>query len=125
MVEELNKVENWQNAAFPIQVPIIRVFSHEKYRDSKLVTHIIDSHKHIDNLLFFREVISLGFQCLDRQRIRHLAIETFQNVPDFVQRAIFRAVKDHSALSDDEKRPLLKNMKSAVNDWFIDQMSAA
>jgi len=71
-------------------------------------------------MLFYREAISLGFPCLDRPQLRTLAMDIFGGMPDFVQRAIYFAVKNHDGMQDDEKRPLLKNMEQhKKDDWFI------
>lgn len=70
-------------------------------------------------MLFFREAIQLGSPCLDRARLRKLAMDVFENVPDFVRRAIYCAISNHDSLSADEKRPLLKNMEQHAEDWFI------
>ncbi|MBO9408730.1 RNA-directed DNA polymerase [Shimia sp. R9_1] len=112
----------WSQTAYPLQVPVIRVASHPKFLEPKFVERIVDSHLQTDNKLFFREAIALGAPCLDRSRLRKLAIEVFGNVPPFVQRAIFTAVRDHAALSTAEKRSLLKNMKQHGEDWFINRL---
>lgn len=113
---------DWSSCAYPLQVPIIRVASHQSFYEPRFVRAIVDGHLQTDNMLFFREAISLGNPCLDRARLRNLAMEVFGNVPQFVQRAIYAAIRDHGGLADDEKRPLLKNMKQHADDWFIDQL---
>ena len=113
---------DWSSGAYPLQVPIIRVASHSSFFEPRFVRTVVDGHLQTDNMLFFREAISLGYPCLDRPRLRKLAMEVFGNVPQFVQRSIYAAIKDHAGLSDDEKRPLLKNMKQHAADWFIDRL---
>jgi hypothetical protein len=110
---------DWQRCAYPLQVPILRVAGHVSFREPKFVQAIVDAHLQTDSMLFYREAISLGYPCLDRPRLRKLAIDVFDNVPDFVRRAIYFAIQDHPVLSDDEKRPLLKNMQPRADDWFI------
>lgn len=109
----------WLKCAYPLQVPVLRISSHPSFREPKFVQAIVDGHLQTDSMLFYREAISLGYPCLDRARLRKLAIDVFENVPDFVRRAIYCAVKNCEGLSDDEKRPLLRNMKQHADDWFI------
>ena len=112
-----------ESGAYPLQIPIFRLFGSPGYEDSRLITSLVDSHRLGDNLLFLREAITLNYRQLDRARIRTLALEHFRNVPNFVRRAIFLAVKDAPQLSEDERRPLLKNMLQATDDWFIGEMA--
>ena len=111
---------DWAKCAYPFQVPILRVSAHPSFMEPKFVRAIIDGYLQTDSMVFYREAISLGYPCLDRSRLRKLAIEVFGNVPDFVGRAIYSAIKNHQGLPDDEKRPLLKNMKQHAGDWFIE-----
>jgi len=113
---------DWSSCAYPLQVPIIRVAAHPSFWEPRFVRAVVDGHLQTDNMLFFREAISLGYPCLDRASLRNLAMEVFGNVPQFVQRAIYAAIRDYVGLSEDEKRPLLKNMKQHAADWFIDQL---
>ncbi len=113
---------DWSSCAYLLQVPIIRVAAHPSFLEPRFVRTVVDGHLQTDNMLFFREAISLGYPCLDRARLRKLAMEVFGNVPQFVQRAIYAAIRGHVGLSEDEKRPLLKNMKQHAADWFIDQL---
>lgn len=113
---------NWFDCAYPLQIPVLRVAGHSLFREDKYVKSIVNSHLQTDSMLFFREAVSLGSPALDRAYIRKLAIDVFENVPDFVRRAIYFAVKNHDSLTDDEKRPLLKNMQQHSNDWFISRI---
>ncbi|WP_131725704.1 RNA-directed DNA polymerase [Rhodobacter capsulatus] len=113
---------DWSKCAYPLQIPIIRVAAHPSFLEPRFARAVVDQHRQADNMLFFREVISLGSPCLDRQRLRNLALDVFSNVPQFVQRAIYAAIKGHSGLQEDEKRPLLRNMKQHAADWFIDHI---
>lgn len=113
---------DWLSCAYPLQVPILRVAAHPSYFEPRFARSILDGHLQNDCMLFYREAISLGYPCLDRVRLRRLALEVFQNVPDFVQRAIYCAIRRHEGISDDEKRPLLKNMKQHASDWFIERI---
>ncbi len=110
---------DWLGCAYPLQVPVLRIAAHPSFRETKFVQSIVDGHLQTDCLLFYREAISLGYPCLDRPRLRALAMDMFQNVPNFVQRSIYRAITKHEGISADEKRPLLKNMKQHADDWFI------
>lgn len=110
---------DWSESAYPLQVPILRIAADPAFSEPKFVRSIVDGQMQSDSMLFFREAISLGYPCLDRARLRRLALETFQNVPDYVRRAIYCAVNRHQSLSDDEKRPLLRNMKQYADDWFV------
>ena len=113
---------DWLSCAYPLQVPILRMAALPSFREPRFVEAIVDAHLQTDSTLFFREAIALGYPCLDRSRLRNLATEVFDNVPDFVQRVIYQAVKSHAGLGAAEKRPLLKNMKQKTDDWFIDQL---
>ncbi len=110
---------DWLKCAYPLQVPILRIAAHKAYLNSDFVHSIIDGHRHNDSMLFYREAITLGSPCLDRSHLRMLAKDVFENVPDFVRRAIYHAVKSHDGMPKDEKRPLLKNMEQHDSDWFI------
>ncbi len=110
---------DWLRCAYPYQVPIIRISAHPSFTEPRFVCAIVDGHLQRDSMLFYREAISLGYPCLDRARLRRLAIDVFESVPPFVGRAIYSAVKSHPSLPEDEKRPLLKNMKQRTDDWFI------
>lgn len=87
-----------------------------------LACHVFDSHKYVDNNIFFREVVSLASFGLDRARVRELSLSIYPTMPAFVQRAIYNAVQKHQGLSEAEKRPLLKNMRQSVDDWFITRL---
>lgn len=113
---------DWSSCAYPLQIPIIRVAAHPSFFEPRFVRAVVDGHLQTDSMLFFREAISLGYPCLDRSRLRKLAMEVFVNVPHFVQRTIYAATRDYAGFSEDEKRPLLKNMKQHAADWFIDQL---
>lgn len=113
---------DWFECAYPLQVPVLRLAACPAFFEPRYANQIVDRHLQSDSLLFFREAISLGYPCLDRARIRALATSVFGGVPAFLQRAIFCAVKRHDGLSDDEKRPLLKNMKQHSADWFVDRI---
>lgn len=117
--ETLFNVIDWPKCAYPLQVPILRVSGEPAFLEPRFIHQIIDSHRHSDNMLFYREAISLGAACLDRARLRRLSIDVFPESPDFVRRAIFFTVKNHANLSEDEARPLLKNMQQHGEDWFI------
>lgn len=110
---------DWLKCAYPLQIPILRMSADPAYREPSFAQAIIDGHRQIDSMLFFREAISLGYPSLDRARLRILATEVSLNVPDFVRRAIYHAVKNHKGLTEAERRPLLKNMKQYAEDWFI------
>lgn len=113
---------DWQKCAYPLQVPILRISGHHSYREPMFMHAIVDGHLQTDSMIFFREAISLGYRCLDRPRLRTLSIDVFENVPDFVRRAIYCAIKNHEELSDDEKRPLQKNMRQHTDDWFFNHI---
>lgn len=113
---------DWLKCAYPLQVPVLRISANLSFREPKFVRAIVDGQLQTDSMLFYREAISLGYPCLDRARLLTLAMEVYENVPDFVRRAIYYAVLNHEDLGDDEKRPLLKNMKQSVDDWFIDHL---
>lgn len=110
---------DWAKCAYPLQVPVLRISGLASFQDSTFVRAVVDGHLQSDSMLFYREAISLGAPCLDRARLRKLAIDIFPNVPDFVRRSIYSAIKNHEALTDDEKRPLLKNMVHHAEDWFM------
>ena len=113
---------DWQKAPYPLQIPVLKLAASPKFADSALISHIVDSQLQSDNMLFFREAITLGYHTLDRHRLRSLSVDVFENVPSFVQRAIYSAVKVSNKLSDDESRPLCRNMKQHSDDWFIERM---
>lgn len=110
---------DWNRCAHPLQIPILRISGHPAYLEPLFVRTIVDGHMQSDSMIFYREAISLGARCLDRPRLRKLAIDIYPNVPDFVRRAIYCAIMRHENLPNDEKRPLLKNMEQHSKDWFI------
>lgn len=119
ITEMILSAMNWKDCAYPYQIPVLKLLSTKEYRDTSLSRHIIDHHKYSDSNIFFREVISLSFPTLDRARMRELSLIVYPTMPPFVQRSIYNATKNHPNLSNDEKRPLLKNMKQGSDDWFI------
>lgn len=114
--------EEWRKCAYPLQLPVVRIAAHPSFFEPDFVHSIIDGQLQSDSMLFYREVISLGNPCLDRSRLNKLAKDTFDYVPAFVQRAIYQAVLRHSNMTEEEKRPILKNMKAQAEDWFIDRI---
>lgn len=117
--ETIFRLMDWTGCAYPLQIPILRLASSAHFRHESYVRSIVDSHRRMDNLLFFREAIQIGYPCLDRARIRMLARDVFPSVPPFVQRVIFHATQKTDILIDAEKRPLLKTMRQQTSDWFI------
>lgn len=113
---------DWKNCAYPYQIPVIKLLSTPQYMNMSLACHVFDSHKYVDNNIFFREVVSLASFGLDRARVRELSLSIYPTMPAFVQRAIYNAVQKHQGLSEAEKRPLLKNMRQSVDDWFITRL---
>jgi len=112
----------WLECAYPLQIPILRIAGHPLFMEPGFVHGVIDRHLYTDNIIFFREAITLGAHCLDRSRLRTLAMNVFENVPDFVRRQIYFLVNSSEILSESERRPLLRNMKQHIDDWFIGQI---
>ncbi|WP_372528381.1 RNA-directed DNA polymerase [Pseudooceanicola nanhaiensis] len=121
VVKAIEEAESWSDAAYPYLMPLLRLFAHEGYRNDALARAVFDNHKLEGNMIFFREYLMVAYSSLDRQRMRKLAIDLFGLVPDFVQRVIYLVVERHKKLSEDERRPLLKNMKQSSMDWFLVQ----
>ena len=97
---------DWLKCAYPYQVPILRISAHPSFTEPRFVCAIVDGHLlQMDSMLFYREAISLGYPCLDRARLRRLAIDVFESVPPFVGRAIYSAIKSHPTLPEDENGP--------------------
>lgn len=119
IVEEIWNSFDWMKSPYPYQIPLLRLLAHEDYRSAKMACDLIDNHKTTDNTLFFRELILSSYKNFDRQRIRDIALKIFPVAPNFLKRAIFHAVSKHPKLGDDERRPLIKNMKQHQSDWFI------
>lgn len=107
------------SCTYPYQIPMLRLFSTEGYTDSRIANGIVDKHRAIDNVLFFREAILLGFQQMDRKRIRALAIDVFPHSAIPIKRAIFHAFVNYARMSENEKRPIQRNMLQLTEDWFI------
>lgn len=122
VVTALHAAMDWMNCAYPLQVPILRVFATEKFRSPMLARSLIEKHGQADNWFFFREVLSVSYTCLERPQVRLLATEVFPNVHDYIRRVIIRAVKHNPKMTDDEKRPLLRNMKQTGKDWFSEKL---
>ena len=115
-------VWRWEDCAYPLVLAVLRIAALSEFRRPSYIEYIVENQKQIENYVFLREAILLGASNLERARVRNLAIEVFPNVSDFVQRAIFVAVKNHPTMADDEKRPLLKNLKLQSTDWFIERL---
>jgi hypothetical protein len=111
--------EDWLQCAYPLQMPVLRLSAHPAFRDPRFVRSLVESHHSSEGMLLYREAISIGYPCLNRTQIRTLAVQRFWEVPDFVQRAIYFATMQSAEIDGDEKRPLLKNMKQGLDDWFI------
>lgn len=104
---------------YPFNICLIKLFSSTGFEDSRSINHVVDNAKWMDNQLFLREAIFIGFQQLDRMRIRRLAMSVFRTVPPPTQRAIYFALTRYKKMSDDERRPLVKNIRNMSDDWFI------
>ena len=113
---------DWKNCSYPLQLPALRISSSASFSFPELVNGIVDGQRQMDNTIFFREAIFLGFNNIDTARIRHLAMNVFPDAPDYLKRAIFISVSDHTTMQKDEKRPLLRNMENTCEDWFIKRM---
>ncbi len=112
--------EDWLKCAQPLQIPVLRLSGMPAFADNIFIRSIVDGHLQSDSMLFYREALELGAHSLDRPRVLKLANDTFKDAPPFVRRTIYKVVKYHTQISDDEKRPLLKNMdKQHDGDWFI------
>lgn len=118
-------IVNWDKAPYPYQIPLLRLTSTEGFLDPTLASSLVDRQKLTDTYLFLRELVSISYRVIDRFRIRTLALETYPVAPNFLRRAIYCAVIRHPTLADDEKRPLLKNMKQHSDDWFLNRITAA
>ena len=105
--------------SYPFQIPLLRLCATEGYEDATLANSIVDRQRQLDNPQFFREAILLGFQQMDRQKIRRLATEVFRNVAPPLQRAIAFAIKNYNGMTADEKRPLVRNLEQSSQDWFV------
>jgi hypothetical protein len=123
IVGEMKKALNWERMAYPFQLPILRLFSSQKFCDDEFTRGLFDRQTVGDNHVFFREIIAVSGGCLDRQRLRKLAIEIFPALPRSTKRAVYLSVRDHEVLSADEKRPLLRNMRQSEDDWFVVAMA--
>jgi len=108
-----------ERCSYPFQIPLLRLCATQGYEDGTLANAIVDNQRQLDNLHFFREAILLGFQQMDRARIRRLATVIYTNAPPPLQRAIKYALRNYSHMSDHEKRPLLRNLTQTSQDWFV------
>ena len=104
---------------YPFQIPLLRLYSIEGYSDSRLSAAIVDNHRTMDSQQFFREAILLGFGQIDRDRIKKLSINIFPNLSNLVKRAIIYALCNSPNVTEDEKRPIKKNLLRSSDDWFV------
>lgn len=122
ILKAVQETVDWDKAPYPYQIPILRLTAARGFYDNKLLYSIIDNHRMTGNALFFREVVALSYEQLDRTRLRALAMDAYAIAPNFVKRAIFHAVANHPTLATDEKRPLLKNLQQHTEDWFLNRI---
>jgi hypothetical protein len=111
--------------SYPIGVSLIKLFSSAGYEDGRFVNYVVGNAKLIDNQVFLRYAIFLGFQQLDMFHMRKLAVEVFSVVPPLTQRAIYYALRKYNRISEDARRPLLRNLLQSSTDWFIEQDARA
>jgi hypothetical protein len=104
---------------YPFQISLIRLFSSPGFVDARTINFIVDNAKITDNTLFLREAIFVGYEQLDKIRMRKLALEVFPMVHPHTKRAIYFAICRYSKMTKDEKRPIIKNMLQVSDDWFI------
>ena len=107
------------SCGYPFQISLIRLFSSPGFVDARTINFIVDSAKITDNTLFLREAIFVGYEQLDKVRMRKLALEVFPMVHPPTKRAIYSALCRYTKMSRDEKRPIIKNMLQVSDDWFI------
>lgn len=105
--------------SYPFQIPLLRLCATPGYEDPTLANAIVEGHRQFDNPQFLREATLLGYRQMNRQKIRRMAQNVYQNVAPPMQRAIMHAVLDHPQLSDAERRPLIRNLRQLSDDWFV------
>lgn len=113
------------DCSYPFSISLIKLLSSAGYEDGRMINHVVGNAKLIDNQVFLRHAIFLGFQQLDIFHIRKLAVEVFSSVPPLTQRAIYYALTRYSRISEDARRPLLRNLLQSSTDWFIEQDARA
>lgn len=105
--------------SYPFQIPLLRLCATPGYEDPTLANAIVERHRQFDNPQFLREATLLGYRQMDRQKIRRMAQDVYQNVAPPMQRAIMHAVLDHPQLSAAQRRPLIRNLRQSSDDWFV------
>ncbi|MBO1076434.1 RNA-directed DNA polymerase [Roseomonas marmotae] len=118
----LADVIGFKHLSYSFKIPLLRLASHIEYQNPKLIYQVVDEHRTTDSIAFFREAICLGYQQLDRQRIKKLAVDVFPSATISIQRSIYYAILNYKKMTDEEKRPLMKNMKIQTNDYFIKKL---
>ncbi|MEO0667769.1 MAG: RNA-directed DNA polymerase [Pseudomonadota bacterium] len=108
--------------SYPFQIPLLRLCATTGYEDGTLANAVIDRQRHFDNPQFFREATLLSFAQMDRQKIRRMAQEVYQNVAAPMQRSILFAVLNYSRMNEDQRRPILRNLRQSSSDWFIKRL---
>jgi hypothetical protein len=114
---------DWKDCAYPLQIPLLRLFSHAGFENADFIRDVFEAHKISDSPLFYREILAFGGESFDRSQVRNLSNQ-FGSFPVFIRRILFALIAKHASMAEDEKRPILKNLKQAQDDWFIDQLGA-
>jgi len=110
------------DCSYPFQIPLLRLCATPGYEDPTLANAIVERQRQLDNPQFFREALLLGYQQMDRQKIRRMAQYVYQNVAPPMKRAIIHAVLNHPQLSAAQRRPLLRNLQQTSDDWFVHRL---
>jgi hypothetical protein len=115
----------WDDCPYPYKLPLLRLGTISGFEDSVFLRQLIETHGFMRDILFLREAIMIAHSQFDRPFLRKLSVDNFNSSPSFLQRAIFFALKKSTKISDEEKRPILKNMTNSTNDWFIQKMNSS
>ena len=83
---------------YPFFTSLLKFFASRGFEDDRCINHVVDHAKLMDNQLFLREAIFLGYEQLDRFRIRKLAVEVFPAVSLPTQRAIYFAITRYTKM---------------------------
>lgn len=114
----------WADCPYPYKLPLLRLGTITGFEDSAFLRRLIETHGFMGDKLFLREAIMIAYAQFDRPFLRKLSVDNFDSSPNFLQRTIFFALKETTKMSEEEKRPLLKNMMNSTNDWFIKKMNS-
>ena len=108
----------------PYLLFLSRVVCCDGYQRDDVARAIFQRVRISSDVLAFRHTILFTYANLTRHEVRELATVDFSRSPPLVQRAIAYAVANYPGMSDEERRPLLRNILIGSTDYFVRRLAS-